>query len=246
MTCCSISTARPTILPTIVEEVPMTIQFGLVGSDGVAIVGDTLHFDSSSAIRTTFKASKIRYNSRGTIAIAWAGDGNGLLVSKRIAQEMPDDCDIPQLRIEEIEEKTWDSLTYGGDSVLLIAMRTPEPRLFRLHLGKVGASIHNVLDRVCSGDAPNIAAYFVERYYQRRPIEELAAIAAHSVLLAHKFNSGGIGGLEITLCRKSGFTSMPVSVVPDIEAEIQQFDRNLETTLLSCGKKFTYAPDVIG
>jgi len=224
----------------------MTIQFGLVGSDGVAIVGDTLHYDSSAGTRTAFKSSKIRRNSQGTIAVAWSGKGNGLLVSKAITQEMADGCEIPQLEIEKIADRVWESLTFDGESDLIVAMRTPSPQLFRVHLGNAGASINNIHDKVVSGDGPNIAAYFVERYYQRRPIAELAAIAAHSVFLAQKFNSGGIGGLEIVLCRDDGFSSMSMAVVPDIEAEIDHFDRSLEITLLAHVEKFRYSPDVIG
>jgi len=66
----------------------MTIQFGLVGSDGVAIVGDTLHYASSAEARTTFRQNPT-YN-RGTIAVAWSDKGNGLRVSKAITQEMTD------------------------------------------------------------------------------------------------------------------------------------------------------------
>jgi len=88
----------------------MTIQFGLVGTDGIALVGDRRIYDDSGTTRTTFNGSKFRVNERQTIATAWARKGTGILVARAICKEMTDDCSAPEFALEEIATRVWDGL----------------------------------------------------------------------------------------------------------------------------------------
>ena len=54
------------------------------------------------------------------------------------------------------------------------------------------------------GDDGSAAVFFLERYLPIEPefsVDDLMLVAAHVVLVMGKLNSGGVGGLEMVLCR---------------------------------------------
>jgi hypothetical protein len=234
--------------PHIEEEIPMTIQFGLVGTDGIALVGDRRIYDDSGTTRTTFNGSKFRVNERQTIATAWARKGTGILVARAICKEMTDDCSAPEFALEEIATRVWDGLGLDqkSESHLLVVVSKPTMKLFNIRMTNGGCVVNKVHDRATGGDELNPAVYFVERHYRERPVRELATIAAHAVLLAAKFNSAAINGLEILLCQADGLHQLSMDAASDIEAEIDQFDVELEDLILSRTQQFHYVPYVIG
>ncbi len=143
--------------PHIEEEIPMTIQFGLVGTDGIALVGDRRIYDDSGTTRTTFNGSKFRVNERQTIATAWARKGTGILVARAICKEMTDDCSAPEFALEEIATRVWDGLGLDqkSESHLLVVVSVKTLPGCRHNPGLAGPRVacdHTKIPRTLEGN----------------------------------------------------------------------------------------------
>src|SRR5258706_5700952 len=150
------------------EEVPMTLQFGLVGTDGVVLAGDTRIYETGANARTAFNASKFGINQRRTIATAWSEKATGIYVANAIRRNMPDDCEDPKASLEQIAEEAWDKVEDKQDeSRVLVALRKPYPQLFSLSLASGGVVVYAVVSKIVAGNSVNVATYFVERYYKQ-------------------------------------------------------------------------------
>lgn len=224
----------------------MTMQFGLVGTDGIALVSDTHMYDENGEIRTTSNASKFRLNQQGTIATAWAMKSTGQRVAKAILRQMVEDSKNPERSLEQIAEEEWHKVADKRLSQLLVALRTPRPRLFAISLSDTNVMAREIESKVTAGDEQNAAIYFVERYYKKCPVRQLALIAAHAVLLAAELSNGTIGGLDIRLCQPDGFYHLSTDSRGALEAQVQELDGHLGHLLIAHAQEFTYIPDVIG
>jgi hypothetical protein len=86
---------------------------------------------------------------------------------------------------------------------------------------------------VCTGDQASPAVFFTERYFpadRKLPIRDLIPLAAHTVLMASKF-SAGIGGLQIVLCRPSGFELLDGEEISILGVRSQKIDFGLADSL---------------
>lgn len=73
--------------PIVGEEIPMTLQVALVGSDGVLLASDT-KYGMTNKYRHTFVATKIRIDRERGIALAYAGNDLGIIAARSILTDL--------------------------------------------------------------------------------------------------------------------------------------------------------------
>jgi hypothetical protein len=238
------------------EEFPMTMQVGMVGTDGVLIASDTRWMNtprwanSGSPPRATFDSPKIIVNHERGIAVSCA---RNMETARRVAIGIisglkDEDWEYPILPIERIGEEILPSAGDRNEAQCLIAFVRPAPRLFLFQFaevnGKWGPWCQQMQTRVIAGDNVNPAIFWAERYYRELPIENLLPLASHLIVTASKLNPTAISGLEIVLCNASGLRRLSDDSVRGLKLKAAEWDENIGNLFLNYRQQFTYAPDV--
>jgi len=190
----------------------MTMQVGMVGTDGIVIAGDTRHSISprfaGAAARHGFGGTKIRIDESGRIAVCCAIDMNASKrFAERILSELPSEEPKNRLRrIEEIGREIGAGLAGSREieSLMVFADSLSTFYHFRFIGSDREVSVDEVIDAAASGDTVNSAIFWRMRYYKRLPIEQLTVLASHLIVSAGETNSAMIDGLEILLCDANG------------------------------------------
>lgn len=193
---------------------PMTLQIGMVGTDGVVIVGDKKWYGEAGGYRETHHATKFKFDQQKGIAIACAEAEISRNIATRILEELQEkDYASPEYALQRIADGVGTGFRRFNVQIpqahCLVVVSRPKIRLFSLRLGLEGADGAEIEDKRRAGDPGNLAMFFVDSYYGKRPIRQLVFLGAHVVLTAPRFNSDGIGGLEILLCDRNGFQVIP-------------------------------------
>jgi len=235
----------------------MTMQVGMVGTDGILIASDTkwvasppLAPNRTTGTRNVFGASKIVIDRDKGIVAAYA---RNMEVSRVVATEVltleEKDWAYPISPIEAIGDRALKSCGARNDAHCLIAFARPVPQLFLFCLGtrngEPAAICQNMQTTAISGDNANSAIFWSDRYYQKMPIERLAPLAAHLVLSAGKLNTAMISGLEIVLLDSNGIRHVSDKSIEELQLKSEQWDKSIGEMILT-EQQLTYAPDVIG
>jgi hypothetical protein len=196
------------------EELPMTVQVAMVGTDGIVLAGDTRHsikprFEGAAA-RYGYGSTKIRIDDEGKIAVCCAMD---MVAAKRFADRILSELinEGPttnrERRIKEIGIEVADGLCGGRDIECLIAFADSLTTFYRFRFMGADreASVDQIFDAAPAGDTVNSAIFWRMRYYTRLPISQLIVLASHLVVSAGELNTAMIDGLEIVLCDSNGF-----------------------------------------
>lgn len=196
------------------EEIPMTMQVGMLGSNGVVLASDTkcsrdsLSFDGIGA-DDSYGCSKIRIDKSHQIAVTCARDmalankvAEAFMVGlKEVTQE-----DSIQMLIREIGCDAMGA-DKSRDIECLIGLTKPFPLLYKFQYVRNGTEI--IADRVITfahtGHATNAAIFWSLRHYKKESIANLMPLAALLVTDAAVINSARIGGLEVVLGDERGF-----------------------------------------
>jgi hypothetical protein len=228
----------------------MTMQVGMVGTDGILLASDTRWMNTYLGLRQTGGSSKIRISHQRGIAISCARNmETGFAVADEIIAKLRDkDWKYPELAMEGMASRILGQSGERQDIQLLIVLLTPIPRLFFLRVGKVGVETKPLCMReskkAVAGDNVNAAVFFTERYYAEKPIRELVPIAAQLIVAAAELNPGAIGGLEILLCDTSGFHQLSDVSIRELETQASTLSKTVAASLARL-RQFTYAPTEI-
>lgn len=237
--------------PHVEEEFPMTMQIGMVGTDGIVLASDTKWTDTQK-VRHTFNSTKIKVNHERGIAVSYA---RNMETSRRVADRIISDLrsadwEHPIQPIEEIGAKVLATAGERKDAQCLILFAKPSPRLFLFQFGTLNGQPSSLCEEMSTtgiaGDNVNPAIFWSERYYQARPVHSLVPLAAQLIVAASKLNPGAIGGLEIVLCDASGFHRLSKDSIRELESKAEERDRNLGELLVSQTQQFTYTPNAVG
>lgn len=238
----------------------MTMQVGMVGTDGVLIASDTKWHTVPRVPRDkfwltgryTFNRTKIIISHERGVAISCAVNmETAEHVAREIIRTLPDpNLADPIPHIKAIGQRVLDVAQTGRqDATCLIALMHPIPQLllftFGVFEGIRGPVCQRMDDRAFAGDNVNPAMFWAERYYKKLPVKELVPLAAHLIITAHHLNNGSIGGLEIVFCDQSGFHRLSDDSILELEAKSREWDTQIEALLLGHKQEFTYAPNVI-
>lgn len=187
------------------EELPMTMQVGMVGTDGLVLAGDTRQYvERSGRTWSSYNSSKIRLDATGRMAIACA---RNMEVSLRIAEKIF--AELPVVNVEDRAVRIQNigmGIAAGFDAECIVAFADPVPSLYAFLCDKIGNGRCDELDRILTGDAGNPACFWAERYYTRfLGVSQLTRLAAQIVVAAGTMNSGSIQGLEVVTLEAAGF-----------------------------------------
>jgi hypothetical protein len=233
--------------PHVEEEQPMTLQVALVGTDGIVLASDMKVSDITSGVLRTFVSSKIQFSPNRKLVVACARDDSSLVAGKRIVRELESQnpgrlC----VKMETIGEEVIANKTSTGKDGEVIAISLADlSQVFHLRITSTFQRCMPVFDKAVAGHDTNSSIFFAQRYYQRRPVNELIVLAAHVVQFGAKLNSSGIEGLEIIVCQPSGFHQLSPDSIAALEARVDECDTTLGHSTLSPLQKLTYIPDVI-
>jgi len=228
----------------------MTMQVGMVGTDGILIASDTRYMNQGSGVRGAFNASKITVNYERGIAISRA---HAMETAKRVAEAIVSDLKDSELKypippMEKIASVVVDPAGNRKQVECLIILVKPSPRLFYLQSGIVDLVVHceEMHGAVNTGDKENPAVFWRDRYYERLPIRTLVPLAAHLIVSAGRLNNAAIGGLEIVLCDASGLRRLSDDSIRELELTADGWDKSIGGMFFNHRQQFTYAPDVAG
>lgn len=235
----------------------MTMQVGMVGTDGILIASDTRWMNDppllnqTTGSRLTFSSSKIAINREKGIVATYA---RNMEVSRDVAIQVLEleekEWEYPIRSIEAIGERALKSRGARKDAHCLIAFARPILRLFLFYLattssGEPVAVCQEMQETAFAGDNVNSAIFWSDQYYRKMPIERLVPLAAHLVLTAGKLNTATIGGLEIVLLDASGIQHLSDKSLQDLHLKSDQWSKRIGKMILA-EQQFTYAPNVVG
>lgn len=228
------------------EEVPMTLQIGLVGKDGIVLASDKC-MNELSRVRRSSLTSKIRHMENHGVAYAFAGDDCAVLVGQELEKWI--------LRGNELRNDTKATLERVGNAVfrqekrrigargtwtetdrrLTVVLYANPLELWQLSIRK-NSIARRYENKVIAGDEKNSAVFFSEQYYDSsKTVAELLLLATHVMSMGHERNKDAVQGLEIFVVRHTpdGFTE--VGLVPENELEVlSNTSKALDTMIRSC------------
>jgi hypothetical protein len=244
------------------EEFPMTMQVGMVGTDGVLIASDTQLINTprispredSYLPRQPLNARKIMVSHAKGIAISCARvmDTARLIATKIISELGEENLDYPCDSIRAIAAAVLDGIhdSEQRDAHCLIAIALPSPKLYLLYFGDVNGRLGPICQKmessIAAGDHVNSAIFWKERYYQRKPIKRLVPLAAHMIVSASKINRGSISGLEIVLCDTSGLHRIKEDLTRKLEAQANRWDKHIGSLFLKYKIRLRFDPNEAG
>lgn len=232
----------------------MTMQVGMVGTDGILLASDTL-WTQNPVLATkrwgrprSFTKSKIKISNAKGMAISCARDMD---IACEIADKImnglqPSDFSDPIPRIIEIGTDV-SSLEKDTAQCLIVLMR-PSMHLFwfqsAMENGQRVTSCENSEPMAIAGDNLNPAIFWAEKYC-RPPcsIDKLIPIAAHLVIGARQFNPSVIDGLEIVRCRESGIQHLSEISIAELKVKVADWDKQIDRLLLEHQQQYMDAPE---
>jgi len=219
----------------------MTMQLGMVGTDGIVLASDKLWADNRTAIRTPLIGTKFRINHECGIAVACSG-------SMRTSEQLADEIIALTLRdanwvsnnlgaMQELGERLFSSVEQGReDARCLVVFTRPELKMYVIWTAKFDGTwgiTGKATEAIAySGDMANPAVFWGAAYYCPTPIAQMMFLAAHLILSAAPLNSAGVGGLEIALCTSDGIREVSEETLANLKAKSAALDKNIAFALL--------------
>jgi hypothetical protein len=231
----------------------MTMQVGMVGTDGIVLASDTLWTQSpmsgSEGARHSYSSHKIRIFKERGVAISSARDmETANFVADRIAAD-PRLDEYPADRkflIEEIGNECLEKVGDRNEAQCLILFHNPKPSLFAFEYAivnrKHGPWCGKIIDgAVHTGDTVNAATFWSERYCHLAPVRALVPLAAHLIVSAGKLNPAVIRGLEIVLCQADGFHRLSDESISNLVSKSNEWDDKIGELILGYSPELSYA-----
>jgi 20S proteasome alpha/beta subunit len=219
------------------EEIPMTMQVGMIGSNGIVLASDTRHsvnpLVSDGGVRHHYGAPKIKIDPTEQLAVACAGD---MPTANQIASRVMDEL----MAVDPFnrERRIWEigrEVAGSHDAQCLIAY--PDSRLYFFQSTNSGSDVSctEVWDSIHAGDSINAATFWTTRYYRKLPIKRLLRLAAFLIFEAHKLASGGINGLEMVYWNGAKYLHLSKDENRKWEAKAKQWDKQIRRFILGYG-----------
>jgi hypothetical protein len=228
------------------EEFPMTLQIGMIASDGWVLASDRRGTEQSnqpdgSVATLASDVRKIELQPRG-VNVAYSCAGAGTIV-RAAGIELVDRLmalNAPWINLSN------EFMGISASHPALMYVPVGSNRLIVVCFGpEVGeAQMWNVdfmsgplkyPDQVhhwtMAGDFHNAARLLPQLYYSKRSCDELMRLAAFTILYGHLFNPSGIGGLDIVIGRqKKAPRFLNDKELDTLRTEFDAFDQTLASS----------------
>jgi hypothetical protein len=218
------------------EEVPMTLQIVLTGTDGIVLASDKKVNLLNQNFNTTAMRSKILINHDRKIAACWSGEQwPSYNLADHIVRNMSDaDLQYPydSLRTvapEIVNRRGIHGEEYASAEVAVVTIQDG-PKAYEITASRDRCDCW-AQEKIIRGHIANPAVFFTERYYEQLPIARLLPLAAHVIVNAGRINPRGIEGLEIVRCTKEGFVSLEAAEIAELMDWSDKMDREIKQLL---------------
>jgi hypothetical protein len=198
-----------------VEEInAMTLQVGLVGTDGIVIASDRRLQKLERYSRSIATVSKFLRWGGGLCC--WAGDSVSEYAANLLCKldwaEIPRDKEAIRKQLQQVGDKAMDEMErLHGQGINSGASRTVivacNGTLWLLEIQRPATIANSHSDRVVSGDLFSSVRMFLNLYAagcENLPISKLTFLAANAVLMGGMENPSGIAGLEVVVIPAGG------------------------------------------
>jgi hypothetical protein len=181
------------------DDSEMTLQVGLVGTDGVVMAGDLCGGTDELGVRQTSLSSKFR--RAGDDLFAYSGGALAYLITNSCIDAFNKGIREFETVVKGAFEKlARDSSIHApniGGSILAIVDGT----LIRANLTGFGPIFDiGVRDRIAVGDVRNAAIFFCQRYYRAgMETADLLPLAVAVICIGGKLNPNSVQGLEVAI-----------------------------------------------
>jgi hypothetical protein len=211
------------------EELPMTLQIGLVGREGIVLASDRCRIMIQNGARQTSQVSKYVLSAKHVFA--YAGDDVAEEIANQLSVALDADPNGNPCQIGQIKVKNLGKPIPNPCAVIGIA----QGQLWHLSFGMGRYSGTPIVDKVVTGDSVNPAIFFSERYYPdlQDNFEGLKKLAAHVIRVGGVLNPAGVQGLEMLLWNSAADTLRRVG-----DREIQELCEWSEKQDGDIGKTF--------
>jgi hypothetical protein len=217
---------------TIGEELPMTMQVGMVGAGGVVVASDTRWNrslnSSDNVVRNSYGASKIWFDGTRRIAVAGAMD---MVASRRVADGIfSASLNAGEERCAERIREIGIQAAKRSDTECLIVFADPKPTLYHFQYAKNNEAsfCERIITYIHTGDRINPAVFWAENYHTvELSIEQLSRLGSHVVVTAGALNSGGVSGLEVVSCDGSGLHRLTDEENREREVRALEWDKTI-------------------
>jgi len=237
----------------------MTIQVGMIGTDGLLIAGDTRWTNTPALTNRNWAGGRFGHNASkitivqeqgAAISCARSMDTARHISNKIIAALPHTETAERPLLIERMGKEVLDASSEKLDAQCLIAFAHPVPQLFLFQYATINekwsAFCQKMETIAIAGDNVNAAIFWAERYYRPRSVELLIPLATHLVVSAERLNTGTISGLEIVTCTDKGIRRLSDESINRLRAQSEEWDRSMGELFLNHREQFSYSPNVIG
>lgn len=214
---------------SIKEELPMTMQVGMLATDGIVLAGDTWSH-SETTVRSGYSSSKIRINDTAQIAVTCARD---MVLASHVAEAI----------MSGVQGKDWQNCERfirdaaceaagERDIECIVAFAGNLPALYQFQYVKGEKYCSRIIDCIHAGDVTNAAVFWTMRYYRHLPVDRLSRLAAHLIVTSAKLNTATIKGLEVVFCKASGFQRLPVKQTLALQTTARELDERIGELIL--------------
>jgi hypothetical protein len=217
------------------EEPPVTLQIGMIGSDGFAIVGDTWkHVPAQQRAWFGYSGPKMFVSASGKslAAIARSIDASSQVV-REVFQRLEGKSGDKTEAIAEIGTRVAQDL----DVELFVVFTDPSPEMYFFQKEKAGqAKCELMYGCYPIGDAGNTAYYWIMRNYDAGlTVNQLVKIGALTVITGAKVNPAMIQDLEVATFDKKGLRIWERGESAALKAEAEDIDKRIGALLPRAG-----------
>jgi hypothetical protein len=221
------------------EELPVTLQVGLIASDGWVLASDRFETFETGKMRLGSGVNKLRFDETSGVACCCSGDEWAREARDRlfliIADKGPG---FPGKILTEIGDKIWTEIPEKerprADRKLIFG-NIHDPKHFYLAHIREHTKVTQKPDFVTAGDDQNPAHFFIQHYYVKgagttNTVDQLKLLAAHTILMAARHNHR-VQGLEMIVCRDSRYEDVDIEkIIQDSEALEQSLTKQFGVT----------------
>ena len=240
------------------EEIPMTMQVAMVGSDGIVLASDTycqetpqldvgqMYFGGRHG--TNHTKIKIDHSLGMAISYGWDAKSAEKIGDLIVEHWRNEDRKNPEDALERICDKV--PQPDRRRAQCLVVFTRPSPQMFFIQTtsnedNKWEPWCRSSTSILIAGDTTNSTIFWAERYYRKfAPLhlsgERLIPLAAHMIGQAKTLNTAGIDGLEIVICSSSGIKQLSKDSCELLKRQAEHWDDTIGDLFLNHKPQYIY------
>jgi hypothetical protein len=219
------------------EEIPMTLQAALQGTDGIVLASDMKINRVNQNFNSSTTRKKILVNEPRKIAACWSMDQfpSSSLAEYIVANLTDKDLQYPYPKLRNAATETLNKPGFYGErysnaEVLVVTIEN-NTKAYDITANAERCDCFES-SQILKGHIANPALFFTERYYSADfSISQLTRLAAHVILTASRISPRGIEGLEIVRCTKVGFDFLGREEINELTKWSSEVDSEIKRLL---------------